>query len=50
MTGCNGISRPAGRCHHASRLFARHHDKLTAHLEQARSKQGAGEGATDGAE
>jgi hypothetical protein len=27
-------------------LFARHHDKLTAHLEQARSKSGVAEGAT----
>ena len=27
-------------------LFARHHDKLTAHLEQARSKPGEAEGST----
>ena len=27
-------------------LFARHHDKLTAHLEQVRSKPGGAEGST----
>jgi integrase len=31
-------------------LFARHHDKLTAHLVQARAKEGGGRGGNAGAE